>query len=147
MLDSVALSPAPEALPFWEAANRHELVLPFCVTCRRFFFYPRPLCPRCGARNLDWRRCTGQGQVYTYCVQYQTSVPGLTGAVPFVTVIVELAEGPRMMSILVDVTPDPTAVRCGMPVEVAFVDRPDGQSLPVFRPVPRVAGRPPLPPS
>ena len=73
------------------------------------------------------RRCSGQGRVYTYCVQYQT-------AVPFVTVIVELVEGPRLMSILVDVAPDPAAVRCDMPVEVAFVDRPDGQSLPVFRP-------------
>jgi uncharacterized OB-fold protein len=127
MLNAAPLSPAPEARPFWEAANRHELLLPFCVTCQQFFFYPRPLCPRCGTRDLDWRRCSGQGRVYTYCVQYQT-------AVPFVTVIVELVEGPRLMSILVDVAPDPTAVRCDMPVEVAFVDRPDGQSLPVFRP-------------
>jgi uncharacterized OB-fold protein len=65
--------------------------------------------------------------VYTYCVQYQTGEP-------FVTAIVELDEGPRLMSLLVDVAPDPAAVRCDMPVEVAFVDRPDGESLPVFRP-------------
>jgi uncharacterized OB-fold protein len=127
MLDSVPLSPAPEARPFWEAANRHELVLPFCRTCQEFFFYPRPLCPRCGGRDLDWRRCTGQGRVHTFCVQYQTTEP-------FVTVIVDLVEGPRLMSILVDVEPDPMAVRCDMPVEVAFVDRPDGSSVPVFRP-------------
>ena len=127
MLDSVPLSPAPEARPFWAAARRHELLLPFCLDCQQFFFYPRPLCPRCGSRDLDWRRCTGRGRVYTYCVQYQTEEP-------FVTAIVELDEGPRLMSILVDVLPDPAAVRCGMPVEVAFVDRPDGESLPVFRP-------------
>jgi uncharacterized protein len=133
-LHAAPLAPAPDALPFWQAANRHELLLPFCVTCEQFFFYPRVLCPRCGGRDLDWRRCTGRGRVHTFCVQYQTSVSGLAEAVPFVTVIVELAEGPRLMSILIEVEPDPRAVRCDMPVEVAFVDRPDGQSLPVFRP-------------
>lgn len=122
------ISPAPEARPFWDAANRHELLLPFCRTCQDFFFYPRTLCPRCGGRDLDWRRCSGRGRVYTYCVQFQT-------AEPFVTVIVELAEGPRLMSFLVGVEPDPAAVWCDMPVEVTFVDRPDGQSLPVFRPL------------
>ena len=130
------LSPGPDALPFWQAANRHELRLPYCLACQAFFFYPRPLCPRCGADRIDWRRCGGRGRVYTFCIQYQTSVPGLKQAVPFVTAIIELEEGPRLMTILVDVAPDPESVRCEMPVEVAFVNLPSGQSLPVFRPAP-----------
>src|SRR5690606_35079904 len=107
---------------------------PFCLACQAFFFYPRPHCPRCGTRSLEWRPCSGRGRVYTFCIQHQTSVPGLQALVPFVTAIVELAEGPRLMTILVDVAPDPNAVRCDMPVEVAFRALPDGQTLPVFRP-------------
>lgn len=128
------LSPSPDALPFWQAANRHELRLPYCLECRAFFFYPRPRCPRCGAGPVDWRRCSGRGRVYTYCIQYQTAVPGLEQAVPFVTAIIELDEGPRLMSFLVDVAPNPDSVRCDMPVEVTFISLPDGQNLPVFRP-------------
>jgi uncharacterized OB-fold protein len=72
--------------------------------------------------------------VYTFCIQHQTTVAGLRAAVPFVTALIELAEGPRLMSLLIDVEPEPESIRCGMPVEVGFLALPDGQNLPVFRP-------------
>ena len=127
------LSPSPDALPFWEAARRHELVLPWCNACAAFFFYPRTACPSCGSRDLSWKPASGRGTVYSFCIQHQSRVPGYAGATPFVTAIVELEEGPRLMTILVDVEPDPAAVRCGSPVEVSFVDVDEGV-LPVFRP-------------
>jgi uncharacterized OB-fold protein len=129
------ISPSPEATPFWDAANRHELKLPYCSNCREFFFYPRTLCPACGSRDITWRLASGRGHVYTFCIQYQTSAPGLRDGLPFVTAIIDLEEGPRLMSFLVDVSPDPESVSCDMPVHVAFVELPDGQTLPVFRPL------------
>jgi uncharacterized protein len=129
------LSPSPEARPFWEAANRHELQLPFCDACERYFFYPRALCPHCGSRKLSWSTATGKGHVYTFCIQYRNSVPGMSDAVPFVTAIVELEEGPRLMTLLVGVDPKPESVSCDLRVQVDFIDLESGQSLPVFRPV------------
>lgn len=128
------VSPSPDALPFWEAAKRHELLLPFCAACDRHFFYPRTLCPHCGSRNVQWRTATGRGRLYTFCIQYRNSVPGLQGAVPFVTAMVQLDEGPRLMTFLVGVDPDPATISCDMPVQVDFLDLESGHSLPVFRP-------------
>ena len=82
----------------------------------------------------EWRAVSGRATLYTFCIQYRSTLPGFVDAGPFVTAIVELAEGPRLMSLLVGVAADPAGIRCGMPVEVAFVDYDDGQSLPVFRP-------------
>jgi uncharacterized OB-fold protein len=128
------ISPSPEAAPFWAAAARHEFVLPYCVPCDRHFFYPRVLCPACGSRAVEWRPASGRGTLYTFCIQYRSRLPGYADAGPFVTAIVDLDEGPRLMSLLVGVPAEPAAIRCGIPVEVTFVDYDDGQALPVFRP-------------
>lgn len=129
-----SITPSPESAPFWAAAARHELVLPYCEPCARHFFYPRVLCPACGSRSVGWRAASGRGTLHTFCIQYRSGLPGFADAGPFVTALVELAEGPRLMSLLVGVPPDPAVIRCEMPVEVAFVDYADGGSLPVFRP-------------
>jgi uncharacterized OB-fold protein len=133
-LPAPQISPHPVAAPFWEAAARRELVLPFCEACEAFFFYPRVICPRCGSRDVAWRPATGRGRVHTFCIHHQSALPGFRDAVPFVSAMVELEEGPRLMTFLVGVKPDPTAIRCEMPVEVAFTELEDGQMLPVFRP-------------
>ena len=128
------LSLSPEALPFWEACERRELVLPYCTGCRQFFLYPRTLCPGCGSRDVVWRPSAGRGELYTFCIQHSSRLPGFRDAGPFVTAIVELAEGPRLMTWLVGVPPEPESIRCGMAVEVVFADLPNGNVLPVFRP-------------
>jgi uncharacterized OB-fold protein len=120
-----------DADPFWEAAARRELHLPWCVPCESPFFYPRTLCPRCGSRELEWRRASGRGRLHAFCIQHVTPLEALRDAVPFVTALVELDEGPRMLSRLVGVEPDPAAIRCEMPLVVDF----EG-GLPVFRPAP-----------
>lgn len=128
------LSPSPDAVPFWDACRRHELVLPYCARCERHYFYPRPLCPRCGTREVTWRRSCGRGEVYSFCIQFQSGLPGFVDAAPFVTAIVELEEGPRLMTFLVGVPPQPELIKCGLPVEVTFRELRDGNMLPVFRP-------------
>lgn len=133
-LPALGVSPSPDAVPFWEAAERGELLLPYCPACAGFFFYPRTACPTCGSRDTGWRPVSGRGTVYTFCVQHVSPLPALAGSVPFVTAIVELDEGPRLTSFLVDVEPDPAQVSCGMPVEVTFVRDAEDRTVPVFRP-------------
>ena len=132
-LSQLAIAPSPDAAPFWEACRRHELSLPWCRRCERSFFYPRPLCPVCGTRDLEWRRASGRGRLHAFCIQHRSAVPGLRDAVPFVTGIVELEEGPRLMSFVTGAGCDPAAIACDMEVEVTFVQAGE-HVLPAFRP-------------
>ena len=125
--------PTPETKPFWEGARRHKLVLPFCRPCGAFFFYPRAACPRCLSSDLDWRPVSGRGTLHTFTI-VQRGQKGFPLATPYVLAIVELAEGPRMMTNLVDVDPDPAKLRIGMPVEVTFERVNDDTALVKFRP-------------
>jgi len=126
--------PTPETKPFWEAAKRHQLVIQRCNDCRQHYFYPRPLCPHCLSRNVEWTQVSGRGRLHTFVINHRPPrnfpVPA-----PFIIGIVELDEGPRLMSNIVGVAADPNAVRCDMPVEVVFEDVTDEISLPKFRPL------------
>lgn len=133
-LPQPTISPSPDAAPFWEACRRRELSIPYCESCSGFFFYPRTMCPTCGLRDVTWRTVSGRGRVYSFCIHHSSGLPGFREAVPFVSAIVELEEGPRLMTMLIDVEPDPTEIACEMLVEVAFVELDDGHVLPVFRP-------------
>ena len=124
--------PSPETRPFWEGCKRHELWLPYCPRCEQSFFYPRPFCPRCFSWEVEWRRASGRGTLYTYAIQYRAQAPGFEP--PYVTAIVQLEEGPRLMTNLVDVEADPAQLRCDMPLEVVFEDITEEISLPKFRP-------------
>jgi uncharacterized OB-fold protein len=124
--------PTPDTQPFWDACKRHELSLPYCKACDAFFFYPRRFCPSCFGWDIEWRTCSGRGSVYTFAIQYRPQMPGFSP--PYITAIVQLEEGPRLMTNLVDIEPSPETVRCDMPVEVAWEDVNDEITLPLFRP-------------
>ncbi len=127
--------PMPEARPFWEGCRRHELWLPYCGRCQRFFFYPRPFCPHCFTWEVNWRRVSGRGVIHAFAVHYRATNPVWVEDVPYVTAIIELEEGPRLFTHLVGVEPDPARIRSGMPVEVVFEDVNEEVTLPKFRPV------------
>lgn len=127
-------SPSPDGARFWEAAARHRLELPYCPSCEATFFYPRILCPTCGSREIIWVGATGRGTLYSFCVHYQSSVPGLAESMPFATALVDLEEGPRMMAFLIGVPSDPEQIRCGVDVKVEFLDLADGHTVVAFRP-------------
>jgi uncharacterized OB-fold protein len=134
------VSPSPDAAPFWKALSEHRLVVPRCGACQHAFFYPRVLCPRCGSRDVYWVGASGRGTVYSFCVVHHSSVPGLAEAVPFVTGLVELDEGPRLMAFLRGFPDDPEQIRCGSAVTVEFLDVDDGQAVLAFRPVAEETG-------
>lgn len=127
-------SPAPEWRRYWEGCKRHQLWLPFCRGCERFFFYPRDFCPRCFAWNVEWRLASGRGRIHSFAIHYRAWHPAWANEVPYVSALVELEEGPRIYTNIVGVEPDPTKIRCDMAVEVVFEDVSDEISLPKFRP-------------
>ncbi|HET8559612.1 MAG TPA: Zn-ribbon domain-containing OB-fold protein [Marmoricola sp.] len=127
------LHPSPEGTHFWQALSEHRLELPRCVTCGRPFFYPRALCPHCGSRHLEWFVASGSGTLHSFCVHYRSAVPGLQGAVPFATALVDLDEGPRVMGFLHGLPEDPDAIRCGTRVRAEYLDTGSGRTLLAFR--------------
>lgn len=126
--------PTPETRPYWDAAKEHKLRIQHCADCGQHYFYPRPLCPHCLSRNVSWVECSGRGRLHTFVINHRPPRNFPTPP-PFVIGIVELAEGARILSNIVDIEPDPAVVRCDMPVEVVFEDLTDEITLPKFRPV------------
>jgi uncharacterized OB-fold protein len=125
--------PTPESRPFWEAARRHELCLQRCRACKQHIFYPRGSCPHCLGGDLEWRRVSGRGRLDTFTIVHRGLKDFPLGS-PYVLAVIELEEGPRMMTNLVGVEPDPAKIRIGMPVEVVFEDVSPEIALPRFRP-------------
>jgi hypothetical protein len=131
--------PAPNAddAPFWEWCRHHELRLQRCDDCGAFRHHPRPRCPECRSPAATWTRVRGTGTVASYTVIHPPVLPAFTDRVPYNAVVVELDEGPFLVSNLVDVALDGLTV--GMAVEVTFVDLDDTLTLPQFRPAPATA--------
>ena len=122
------------AAPYWEAAARHELMLPRCDRRGLVFFPPREFCPSCWSSELSWQTMSGMGSVWTFT---EVHVPFYDDTwaedVPYVVAVIELDEGPRLLANIVE--PDMDRLSIGDRVEVVFEDRPGGVSLPMFRTV------------
>ena len=109
-----------ENRPWWEALKRHELYLQRCRDCGALRYYPRALCPECLSSRTEWLRSKGTGKVYTFTVTYQNTAPGFRNALPYVLAYVELDEGLKLLTNIIDCRPE--EVRIGMPVAVVFDD-------------------------
>ena len=123
--------PDPGAEPFWDGLREGELRLQQCATCGRLGHPPRAMCAECGSFEFEWVAVSGRGTVYTFAVTQQPIHPALVDHTPVATVVIELEEGPRLTSNLVDVPPDEIAI--GLPVEVVFERITDEVTLPLFR--------------
>jgi uncharacterized OB-fold protein len=118
--------------PFWEAAKRHELVLPRCTRCGRYHFYPREICPYCFAQQLEWVPVSGRGRIYTYTVIHQPENRAFRDDVPYVHAIVRLEEGVLMLTNIVGCSI--AEVRVDMPVVAVFDDVTPEWTLVKFKP-------------
>lgn len=124
--------PTPTTRPFWEGTRAGELRLPRCEACNREFLYPRIRCPFCSSDRLGWVRASGRAKLHSYVINHMPA-PGWAQDVPYIIAVVELEEGPRMMSNLVGVAATPAALSLDMPLEVVFELRGD-VVLPLFKP-------------
>ena len=123
--------PTPETRHFWEGTRAGELLLQRCVACRHTYFPPRPFCPACASREVAVFRASGRAQLHSYVISHRPA-PGFTP--PYSIAVVELEEGPRMMTNIVGCPQTPEALQLDMPLEVKFEKVSDTISLPLFKP-------------
>lgn len=119
----------------WCAAG--ELRLRRCNRCREWCHVPRVICPSCAAGDWAWEPVSGRGRIFSWTVVHRAMHPDFVDKVPFAVVVVELHEGPRLVSQLVDCPLEELSME--MPVEVVF-ERSGERILPKFRRIPRSIG-------
>ena len=131
--------PTPETQAFWDGLRQHTFTLQRCTVCQRAYFYPRPFCPQldCHSRSVESFQARGTGTIYSYVINTRP-MPGFEDEVPYVIAVVELDEGPRLMTNLIDVPGDDVttkaaAIRVGAAVEVVYTHATDAITLPKFR--------------
>ncbi|MGE4605483.1 MAG: Zn-ribbon domain-containing OB-fold protein [Myxococcota bacterium] len=125
--------PTPETQHFWDGTLAGELRLQRCDSCSNVYFPPRPFCPKCASRSVRVFAASGLGTLHSFVIN-QRAAPGSGFEAPYSIAIVELEEGPRMMTNIVDSPQTPEALVLNMPVEVTFAKLSDDVALPLFRP-------------
>ncbi len=124
--------PTPETQHFWDGTRQSELRLQRCVDCEHVYFPPRPFCPQCSSREVRVFRASGRGKLSSYVIN-ERGHPAWEG--PYSIALVELDEGVRMMSNIVDCPQTPEALVLDMPLEVTYLAVTDEITLPLFKPV------------
>jgi len=125
--------PQPTRLtrPYWEAAKEHRLVIQECVHCQTRQFYPRDFCMTCLSEDVRWIEASGLGTVYTYTINRRAASEAMSGRVPYVVAVIDLDEGVRMMTNIVDSPIE--SVRIGSRVQVCFEKVSADITLPQFK--------------
>jgi len=123
---------SPAGAPFWEASRERRFTLPWCRGCEQALWYPRETCPHCHGTDIEWRPASGRGTVYAASVQHRPANPLMADRVPYVVALIELDEGPRLMTNVVGCASD--EVEVGMAVTVTWEALSDGRHLPLFEP-------------
>ena len=125
--------PTPWSRPFWVGCKERKLLVQKCEDCQKYIFYPKLFCPFCLSERLHWVESSGKGKVYSFTVVYSYQPTEFEDDVPYVIAVIELEEGVRMMSNIVECKPD--HIECDMEVEVVFEPVTDDFTFPRFRPV------------
>jgi uncharacterized OB-fold protein len=123
--------PTPDTQFFWDGTRAGELRLQRCNACRAAYFPPRPFCPACSSRDVATFRASGRATLASYVINHR---PHPAWTEPYSIAIVELEEGPRMMSNIVGCPQTPEALVLDMPLEVTFENLTDEITLPLFKP-------------
>jgi uncharacterized protein len=127
---AVPPSPTPDSEEFWRACDEGRLLLRACERCAHVFYYPRLACPRCSGRALRWLDASGRGTVYSHTTVFTSFYgPDWESEIPYAVLLVDLEEGPRMLSRLVG---EDDMLGTGAAVHVEFWDI-GGRRYPCFR--------------
>ena len=125
--------PRPETATWWDSCREHKLMIQHCLKCGAFQFYPRIICSSCTSGQIEWVQSAGQGKVVTFTICRVPVAEAYAADVPYVVALIQLQEGPTMMSNIVNCDPD--SVFSGMEVEVVFEIWNDEITMPQFQPV------------
>ena len=133
--------PIPQATPetqdFWDGIKRGEFRLQRCSNAKcanKPYFPPRPFCPECGSRDVASFTASGRGKLHTYVIN-QRPAPGFEADAPYAIAVVELNEGPRLLTNITGVAQTPETLPLDLEVELAAEEITADISLPKFRPV------------
>ena len=121
-----------EGAPYWAACREHRLAVQQCAACGHLRFPPSVVCPECLAFEHRWTSLSGCGTIYSFIVVHRPQHPAFFADAPYNVAIVELEEGIRLHTNVVECAND--ELRIGMPVEVVFEKVDDEITLPKFRP-------------
>ena len=127
-------TPDFETQAFWDGCKEGKFLIRHCNACGRDHFYPRPFCPTCWSAEVVWKEASGRATLYTYSIVHVNDLPPFADRVPYVAAVVELDEGPRVMTNVEGVAFDD--LRVDMPLVVAFKPISDDVTIPVFRAAP-----------
>jgi uncharacterized OB-fold protein len=125
-------SPDLETQPFWDGCKEGRFLIRHCNACGEDHFYPRPFCPTCWSDDVAWKEASGRATLYTFSIVHQNDLPPFGERVPYVAAIVDLEEGPRVMTNIEGVEHD--ALRIGMPLVVDYKPISDDLTIAIFRP-------------
>jgi uncharacterized protein len=127
-------TPDFETQPFWDGCKDGKFLIRHCNACGRDHFYPRPFCPTCWSDDVAWKEASGGATLYTYSIVHVNDLPPFAERVPYVAAVVELDEGPRVMTNVEGVAFED--LRVDMPLVVEFKPISDDVTIPVFRAAP-----------
>lgn len=134
-MDPTYVKPIPEpsidSQPWWDGLKSHRLLLQTCGNCGKIRHYPRPLCDACFSFEVEWTESTGNGTIHSWTCTYHPFHAGFRDETPYILVIVDLVEGVRIQSRLINA--DREALCIGLSVEVVFVDVTGDLTLPFIR--------------
>lgn len=117
---------------YWESCQKEKLMIQQCMDCDEHIFYPRIVCPHCMSDQLNWVEASGRGKIYSYTIARRGAGPAFSQDAPYVVALVELDEGVRILSNIIEV--DVEEVHCEMKVQALFQDR-EGMKIPMFQPI------------
>lgn len=120
----------PDSQAYWDGARENRLMIRKCKSCGKTHFMPRYLCPSCWSTELEWIQASGRGTVHSFTVIRRAPLPEFVGEVPYVVALIDLEEGPRMMSNIVGA--DALETKIGDQVEVCFEQRGENAKVPQF---------------
>jgi uncharacterized OB-fold protein len=128
--------PAPivnaDSAPYWQGARDGKLLLQRCTGCGALRFFPRYLCTACGSERVEWTEVSGRGRVQSFTIVHRAAFPEFQAITPYVVALIDLAEGPRMMTNIVGA--DALSVAIGDAVTVVFEERgTEGAKVPQFK--------------
>jgi len=124
--------PDAETQPFWDGCRGRRLLIKRCNACGRAYFYPRDFCPQCWSTDTSWEEASGRATLYTWSVVYRNDLPPFDQRTPYVAAVIDLVEGPRMLTNVEGCPFEELAM--GMELVVDWRVESDEITLPVFRP-------------
>ena len=123
--------PTPETAAYWEGCRKGKLMIQRCSSCGHHQFYPRLLCTECMSTQVEWIEAGGRGRVVSFTIVRQAISEAYAADLPYVVALIQLDEGPTMMSNVIGCNPERVVI--GMPVEVVFEAWSEDLTVPKFR--------------